>query len=461
MPRTNIAETIQRYMFYGFCALVALVPWCYGATPFNIALVLAQALLVVGVPLLLVGLFSGHHRKISRIPVLLVFPILVQGWFMVINAKGVFDSGFWEMMPLTQTWPGWPGTVDKTFSYDLMIRFTSLVVVFLCAVHIGSQPDRTKRILCMLAISVTLLALLGLVQRAAGAHDIFFGERRISKYFFATFMYHANAGAFFNLYWPVIAGFFFLSLGKRKSNLRDKLFLQFWSFALVITTLALFVHGSRAASLLAFGMIPAWFWIQRRHSAVLHSIPKAVRFTLVFFGIFLFSALCISIVSKTGNRWLYILENTRTLERRFNAYEASLPMIADGGFAGWGPGSFKWMFPSYGGSVTEELSGFWRFLHQDYLQTLIEWGWLGSCFWALLVFFSLFQLALRCRNVQRSSRTLRMLSRAMLLGVSAVGIHAAIDFPFQIYSIQLLTFLFLGLAWGIPLKESSYRSRSL
>src|SRR5439155_27052270 len=53
---------------------------------------------------------------------------------------------------------------------------------------------------------------------------------------------------------------------------------------------------------------------------------------------------------------------------------------------GTGPGTFRALFPRYTIGLPEPARLVWRFLHEDYLQTLMEWGWIGGTFWAAIFF---------------------------------------------------------------------------
>ena len=52
-------------------------------------------------------------------------------------------------------------------------------------------------------------------------------------------------------------------------------------------------------------------------------------------------------------------------------------MTAAGSF-GFGPGTFSIVFPFLQQEHGGDLDGILRYAHQDYLQTILEWGFLAS-----------------------------------------------------------------------------------
>jgi O-antigen ligase len=97
-------------------------------------------------------------------------------------------------------------------------------------------------------------------------------------------------------------------------------------------------------------------------------------------------------------------------------------------------------------------------LHEDYLQTVLEWGWLGSSLWALLSFGG---IAVAIRSYKRYASAewrprRRLLQPLAMIALAGVALHAAVDFPFQIESIQLYVATYLGISWG----SSLWRQRS-
>jgi O-antigen ligase len=120
-------------------------------------------------------------------------------------------------------------------------------------------------------------------------------------------------------------------------------------------------------------------------------------------------------------------------------------MLPDAGAWGFGPGTFAITFPHYTQELGAAIPGIWRFAHDDYLQTVIEWGWVGASVWALLFFGGLVRCFHFCRRGRSADRALLFTSG---LALGGVALHALVDFPLQIASLQLYTAVYLGLGWG-------------
>ena len=109
---------------------------------------------------------------------------------------------------------------------------------------LAANPVWRRRLFLTFALSGGLLLLFGLVQRATGASGIFW-EPSPPSTFFATYFYHANAGAFINLTLPLVAGQTILAF-KDQGQFRR----AFWGFLLLATIPAVFVNTSRASTLI-------------------------------------------------------------------------------------------------------------------------------------------------------------------------------------------------------------------
>jgi O-antigen ligase len=158
---------------------------------------------------------------------------------------------------------------------------------------------------------------------------------------------------------------------------------------------------------------------------------------------------------------------------RANVYPKFAQMALERPSTGFGPGTF----PAFGDSYLEgePILRYQHFeaAHQDYLQTVIEWGWVGTFFWALLLVPPLvFLLRAALRSPRSAKRTFEGYRigwadhlGAFLKGVpdssdpciAAAGataflltaLHALVDFPMQIASIQLYFLTIAALGWSL------------
>jgi hypothetical protein len=162
-------------------------------------------------------------------------------------------------------------------------------------------------------------------------------------------------------------------------------------------------------------------------------------------------------------RWQSLGERIPT-DARWQASRVAIGALRDIGFLGFGPGTFRAVFPSYNKGSTKPVPGTWRFLHEDYLQTALEWGWLGSSLWALLFFGG---IATGIRSYKKYAARdwtprRRLLQPIIVIALIGVALHALVDFPLQIASIQLYVATYLGLCWGSALwrgaEVASHRS---
>jgi O-antigen ligase len=154
-------------------------------------------------------------------------------------------------------------------------------------------------------------------------------------------------------------------------------------------------------------------------------------------------------LDKSVGRWSQI-GNQLSNDARWLAAEAAMKGIPEAGWFGFGPGTFRVAFPYLTGYLGERLEGVWRFLHQDYLQTVLEWGYAGSALWVWLFAGAFIAAARSLRSARADEWTPRrkLLLRVVLLAVATVLLHAAVDFPLQIASIQLYVATYLGICWG-------------
>jgi hypothetical protein len=378
---------------------------------------------------------------------------------MVLNARSIYDSDFAVFVPLRSVAPLLPASVDYTITAAWMIRGVLLLGTILFVADL-SQSDRwLLRLWYVIGLVAGSIAFLGLLQKATGAQMIFWQpppapEVWVST-FFATYYYHGNAGAFLNLVWPLNAGLVIRAFIHRSHpGMR-----AMWIVIFIVTIAGVVANTSRMAQVVALLMLVA-ISVQfgpallRRLSGTQKSVALAGALAIVLTLIALAQA---SHLEQPLNRWQ---EQSQRIpgDARWRASRVAMSALPNVGLFGFGPGTFRVVFPAYNIGSANQVPGTWRFLHEDYLQTLVEWGWLGSSLWALLFFGG---ITVGIRSYKKYAATgwiprRRVLQPLVITALLGVTLHALVDFPLQIESIQLYVATYLGLCWGSTLWHAGW-----
>jgi hypothetical protein len=435
---------------WALLANIVLAAWLYGGTREWTREWVAW-LLVGNTGLFVLGLLC--RWKVPRIPwapALAGIFLLGQGWVLTWNAERIFlkTAEVFVPRPLRPI-PEWAGFLEQSLVFPNMVLATGLLGAFAIACDLAANRVWRDRLWITLAGTGLSLVVLGLAQRFTEAPAIFWEtDRNIGQTFFAVFRYHANAGAFLNLVLPLMAGLalrFFVRGGSEGARV-------FWTLAALTTAAAGFVNVSRAANVICAVLIAAmgawgcWVAVRRRGWAMMAAAALVAGACVVLafsFGL-----------EKTLLRWeLGFWKETPADTGRYRAYEiivqSALP--AAGPF-GSGPGSFEPVFNLHRAKTGSPLEGRWDKAHSDALQTLMEWGWAGAAAWAVILtggFARAVWLGMR-----KGSAESRILPAVCAFSLAGVMVHALVDFPLQIASIQLFTVLIAGLAWGIRARDS-------
>lgn len=434
-----------------FLATLVCAPWFYGGTTEE-AIGLINGLLAGTLVLWAADLL--RRRRWPVIPGWLAITVLLiclLGWLSVFNAVAVFDSEFEMFAATTQTSSFWPASFDAIISSAWMVRAMLLLGCCCFVAELSQNPKWLLRLWYAIGIAGASIALLGLLQKATGARAAFWGMEDGTPWqptFFATFYYHANAGAYLNLVLAPIAGLAWRAVQRLEAPWQRAL----WCSALVLGVIAMLSNTSRMSQLLGLAMLAC---LSTRVGPGLRRViagasPAAVIAAILVVALNIYLLARISHLDRPIERWKEVTSDIAE-SGRWAAIKVATKSLADVGLFGFGPGTFRVVFPHYEPLAgPEHEHGGWDHLHQDYLQTLMEWGWLGASLWAFLF---LGAIVIAIRSLRRDSVPLlyprqRQVLMLLLVALGAVAIHALVDFPLQILSIQLYVAAYLGICWG-------------
>jgi hypothetical protein len=423
-------------------------PWAYGCTrPWSVLVL--DGLLGAVLALWLAG--CAVRRSWPAVhPVLLGAAawLVLQAWWMALNAKFDYPPGAIDPEPLSP-WLGWaPGSINRSLSLPATWHITALLGAGCFACDLASRPRWRKRLWWTMALAGVSVIVLGLAQKLTRAPGIFWRAEGHGDIFFATFRYHANAGAFINLIWPLVGGLLVLSF-RREERLWKRIA---WAAALVVCLAGAFVNTSRASSLIALAMVGLWLgWMvcrAVRGRAEMANAPVvvglALGLTAMVIALFAFGGFEASL-----RRWGQLKGQLDGRNARLLVPGVCVKMLPKSGVWGFGPGTFRTAFPYFTHHLGNELAGVWLYAHQDYLQTLVEWGWVGAAVWCMLVFGGLGYAGwVRVRRGEDMAGRDRFFFTASAGALLPVLAHGMVDFPLQVASIQLYVAVLLGAMWS-------------
>lgn len=437
---------LSRWIFF---AALAYAPWAYGGTTPASIRIINWLLLSAFILWMLELLISRRWPRFPRFLLFLTGALIGIGGWMAVNAKSIYDSDFYVFVPLRNFAPYLPGSVDYAISAAWISRGAPLLFVILFVADLSQSNRWLLRLWYAIGLIAGSIAFLGLLQKATGAHMIFWQAAPpwAATTFFATYYYHGNAGTFLNLVWPLTAGLAIRAFTTRCHPATRAMWLSIF----ILTVAGVLANTSRVAQLIALLMLiaiclrfgPALlrkFWRMEKGVALAGAV--AVLLTLIALA-------QASHLEQPLTRWQSLGERIPN-DARWQAARVAAGALSEVGLFGFGPATFRVVFPSYNGVPIQRVPGTWRFLHEDYLQTALEWGWLGSILWALL-FFGGIVVGIRSYKQYAAldwTPRRRLLQPFVIIALIGVALHAIVDFPLQIASIQLYVATYLGLCWG-------------
>jgi hypothetical protein len=443
---SHFLRSVSRWIF--FAALV-YAPWAYGATTSASIQIINWVLLAALVLWAIELLVSRRTPQFPRLLYFLTAALICVGGWMVFNAKSVYDSDFFVFVPLHNFAPPVAGSVDYPISAAWMVRGALLLGIILFVADLSQSNRWLLRLWYVIGLVGGSIALLGLLQKATGAQMIFWQPPtpwplRINT-FFATYYYHGNAGAFLNLVWPLSSGLVIRAFASGSHPWMRAM----WTSVFLLTIAALLANTSRISQVLAllllFAICVQFGPLLLRKLSGGKSVALAGALAI---GLALIALAQAVHLEQPLKRWQTESQRIST-DARWRAFRVAMGAVPDARLCGFGPGTFRVVFPTYNIESANQAPGTWRFLHDDYLQTVLEWGLLGSSLWALLFFGG---IAIGIHSYHRRRRVWMprraVLQPLVVIALLGVAVNALVDFPLQIESIQLYVATYLGLCWG-------------
>ena len=365
-----------------------------------------------------------------------------------VNARATYDARS-GMLDYHECVSWLPHSLDSSATWDVFWRLLSLICWFWAvrdyvkgtSICLGPErlhadrvrdchsewdvmPIRLVRLLWVLIISGTALALEGIVQRLLHSPRLLFlrtPEIHQDPFTqFASYAYRANAAQYFNLLWPVCLGFLWWCSARADSRRVGRQLLP-W-LCVTVMALAPLVAGARTAALIDLVVLillgsALLAWPSRRSPQVVHRTPSKLAAFALIVGL-------IGLGAVWGSRqlWPRLHEWRKDLAAREQLYDQARLMARDYPVFGTGPGSFEHLYGLYRATARSEWPAQ---LHNDWLETRITFGYAGSVLF-VVAFVSVVLLWIRLWDYAEPSADVRLVGlRGGLPDPGAVGFSVA------------------------------------
>jgi len=382
-------------------------------------------------------------RAMAALTVLLLAYTLVSAW----NARATFvRADFRFDYHNCIRWL--PHSMDSTATWQAFRNYLALALVFWAtrdwllrgapAAEAANAmphrlPRRLRRLLWVLSVNGALLALEGVLQRISGTNRLLWlVQPRINSMAeaqFGPYAYRSNGAQYLALLWPVTLGLWSVCqrAAARASGSRTRQHLLIP--CVIIMVAGPLVSLSRAGAILTLASVLVAILILWQSSRVSAHRSHAGLILLLATSLLVGGYAVWPQLSKRINAAAREFQ-----EGRFDVWKRAWQMHENYPLFGTGPKTFEPVYQFYSPQI--KVGDWPAQLHNDWLETLITFGWLG-----FLMILALLLLAAGRWFFGGGIPASPVFTRFLWLGLGSCLAHGAVDFPFQIYSILFLFIL--------------------
>lgn len=325
--------------------------------------------------------------------------------------------------------------------------------MLLCALRLAVTRRRTFTILAwLIGLNSLAIGAVGAVV-ASGKDFSFLGFKTWFAHHapFGPFIYRNHAGIYLYLSAAVmlaLTAYLIARKGDRADRGGPHLLAAILFVMLCLAAASTLSIGAILVAAALLALAPALYFVDRHVRSALSPAPA-----IMLLGC---GALVVYVAASSTNldALRQRIEKKRDYveqagsDDRAPLRRATLAQIGDAGASkvlfGWGAGSYRWTSPPYLARQPEFVDAKGRlwtranFAHCDWLQALLEWGFVGC----VMPVLALAWLVLKVRNAwRRRSASLLALSAGLVVMLA----HASLDFI--LYFTPALTLVALMLAW--------------
>lgn len=374
----------------------------------------------------------------------------------------------------TGVWGGEPLSVDTHHTWQALLQtvgYLSAFFLVMLRVQPGAGVRRVVRWLVLVGVFQALLACLLYSMQAR--YTLFYFDFDHSRRAFGTFTYHNSLANYLLMCIGLVIGLLMTGAGAARApdtrhrwrrRLQGALGFALssamrWRLMLVVMVIALVLTRSRMGNVafvavLLLVLLPVLAWTRQLRAKGLLLLASIVLVDVLVLGQLVGLERVVDRLNQTAVEQPEGVHE-ESLDVRSGPAQQAWQMVQERPWLGRGAGTFYTSFPQYAGA---DLRQYYDHAHNDYVQFLVEVGWLGFGLLALLVLSTLWRLLAVLRRPHSAGD--RGLAVGFLMALVAVLLQALVDFHFQIPANALLFVVVLALSWKLrlatPLVKNHY-----
>lgn len=310
-------------------------------------------------------------------------------------------------------------SIYALFTKEEIIRFISFVLVFIAAINTFDDKRQFKRVILTIILISLGLTLYGILKK-------YFILGRTVTTAFSTFGNRNHYAAYMVMVAPLTVGY--------ALSCQNKFHKFILSFLCAIFTVGIFLSLSRAGVLSVILSFMLLGFLLMQEKATIENW-WVLALPILLGAILLFMA-----GSEPLNNRLTSLLNGSLV--RGKIFGDSLRIIKDFPLSGVGLGDFNYIFTIYQKSVQ---SVYYKYLHNEYIQLIIETGIIASFFYLYFIFKIFKDILLKLK--QRHDPFVKNIVMGGMCGLIGVMTHSLVDYNFHIPAISILFWFLAGLIY--------------
>ncbi len=317
------------------------------------------------------------------------------------------------------------------------LKWASLCLVCLAWIQTGGRGERWRLLIYALLFALSIECFYAIHGHMAHSTQVWWAERA-EQYGMRASGTYICPNHFANMLAMAYCAAVVM-LATRGAGLPMRMVAVYY---LALATPVLYWTESRSGwvSMLLGLVVAAMLWAMRKGARAFWRMAIAVPVVAAWIAVGAWFGLP-AVQARVGA----VIDNPeKAFSTRTEMWLDAPKMIRDRPEFGFGGGSYRWAFPPYREHANKTLT--YDYMHNEYLQYIVEQGWVGfgiTAFASLFAFFALAAGAVRARNDGVSG-----LCTAGAAAMTAMYAHAMLDFNFHIFPNPHQMVLLAGLAFG-------------